>query len=468
MTYPEASEPDDRPADGRRTQSARPAWDAATYGVPEDLRRSIPSRGRARRHADDWDQPPAPPRPEPYPTTDPYRPADPYPQIDAYPQPEPYRTRDPYRAAEPYPASESQPAPYEAYAAPSRHRDPVYPPAEPRPVADDYRAAAEPVAAPDAFATAPTGEYPSQEHTYAGFESFAAPFSDERYPASYPEENSNPAEEPAPKRRAGRNLRAAIGVGVGLGAVVIGTLFVWRPAFLALIVLAVAVGVWELVRAVRTTGVNPPLVPLVVGGAMMAGFGWFGKVDALTFGLVVTVLAAMVWRLADGPPGYLRDVSAATLIAVYVPFLAGFAALLASPADGAKRVIVTLICVVLSDTGGYVAGVFWGKHRMAPSISPKKSWEGLAGSLVATAIGAAIALAILFDVAPGWGLLFGLGVSAACVLGDLAESMVKRDLGIKDMSNLLPGHGGVMDRLDSIVFAVPTAYAFFLLVAPAT
>lgn len=454
MTYPEASEPDDRPVDGRRTQSARPAWDAATYGVPEDLRRSIPSRGRARRHSDDWDQPPAAP-------TDPY-PPNPYPQTD------PYRTRDPYRAADPYPPTDTTPAPYEAYAAPARHREVVYPAAEPPPVADDYLAPAEPVAPPDAFATAPTGEYPSQEHTYAGFESFAAPFTDERYPPSYPDEGSDAAEQPPPKRRAGRDLRAAVGVGVGLGAVVLGTLFVWRPAFLGLIVIAVGVGVWELVRAVRTRDANPPLVPLVVGGAMMAGFGWWGRVDALTFGLVVTVLAAMVWRLADGPPGYLRDVSAATVVAVYVPFLAGFAALLASPADGAKRIIVVLVCVVLSDTGGYVAGVFWGKHRMAPSVSPKKSWEGLGGSLVATAVGAAIALSFLFHVAIGWGLLFGLSVSAACVLGDLAESMIKRDLGIKDMSNLLPGHGGVMDRLDSILFALPTAYAFFLLVAPAT
>ena len=198
----------------------------------------------------------------------------------------------------------------------------------------------------------------------------------------------------------------------------------------------------------------------------MAGLAWWGHGDALTFGLFVTVLAVMVWRLTDGPGGYGRDVTAATFIAVYVPFLGGFAALLASPADGELRVLVMLAGVVLSDTGGYVAGVLFGKHAMAPLVSPKKSWEGLAGSMVAGAVGGALLLFFLFEVPLWLGALFGLAVSAAAVLGDLGESLVKRDLGVKDMSNLLPGHGGLMDRLDSIVFAAPTAYVLLILMAP--
>jgi phosphatidate cytidylyltransferase len=268
--------------------------------------------------------------------------------------------------------------------------------------------------------------------------------------------------------RAGRNLTAAIGVGVVLGAAVIASLFVWKPAFLGVIAVAVAVAVWELTRAVRHGGADPPLLPLVAGGLLMAGLAWYEGPDALSIGLLVTVLAAMVWRLADGPAGYQRDITAATLVAVYVPFLGSFAALLAEPDDGAKRVIVTLAAVVLSDTGGYIAGIFFGRHPMAPSISPKKSWEGLAGSLVATATGGALLLYFLFDVAPWWGAVFGLAISIVAVLGDLAESMLKRDLGIKDMSNLLPGHGGVMDRLDSILFAVPTAYLLLAMLTPAS
>jgi phosphatidate cytidylyltransferase len=104
---------------------------------------------------------------------------------------------------------------------------------------------------------------------------------------------------------------------------------------------------------------------------------------------------------------------------------------------------------------------------MAPTISPKKSWEGLAGSLLATAVGSSILMAALFDIAWWKGALAGISVSAAAVIGDLAESLIKRDLGVKDMSNLLPGHGGMMDRLDSILFAVPAVYLLLQLLAPA-
>jgi phosphatidate cytidylyltransferase len=277
-----------------------------------------------------------------------------------------------------------------------------------------------------------------------------------------------PDAQPPANGRAGRNLPAAIAVGLTLGAVVVMSLFVWRPAFLGVLVAAVGVGTWEMTRAVRAVGARPPLLPLLAGGPVMAGLAWYGGAEALTLGLLATVLATMVWRIADGPAGYHRDTAAAVLIAVYVPFLAGFAALLVRPPDGAWRVLCTLIGVVLSDTGGYVSGVFLGRHPMAPTVSPKKSWEGLAGSLLVTAVGAALALYYLLHVPWWYGVLFGLAVSAASVLGDLAESLFKRDLGIKDMGTLLPGHGGLMERLDSILFAAPTAYVILSVVAPIT
>ncbi len=273
-----------------------------------------------------------------------------------------------------------------------------------------------------------------------------------------------PAAEPAAKKsRAGRNLPAAIGVGLTLGAIVIVSLFVWRPAFLGVVTLAVGVGIWEMTRAVEHQGPRPPLLPLLAGAVVMEALAWYDGAEALILGLILTVLAAMIWRLADGVRNYQRDITATALVAVYVPFLAGFAVLLAKPDDGALRVIVTLAAVVLSDTGGYVAGVFFGKHPMAPTVSPKKSWEGFAGSVVCTAIGGALLFLFVLDLAWWQGLIFGAVVSVACVLGDLGESLLKRDLGVKDMSNLLPGHGGLMDRLDSILFAAPTA--FMLLVA---
>ena len=243
-----------------------------------------------------------------------------------------------------------------------------------------------------------------------------------------------------------------------MAAVALASLLVWRPAFLAVIVAAVVAATWELTRAVRTAEVRPPLPPLLVGGTGMVVAAWFWGAGALGVGLLGTALGIMVWRLFAGPAGYQRDVGAGALIAVYVPFFGGFAALLAAADDGHWRVLVMLAIVVLTDTGGYVAGVFFGRHPMAPVISPKKSWEGLAGSLLAAAAGGAVGLPLIFDVAWWWGALAGLLIAGAAVFGDLVESMLKRDLGIKDMSNLLPGHGGLMDRLDSILFAAPAAY----------
>lgn len=269
--------------------------------------------------------------------------------------------------------------------------------------------------------------------------------------------------------RAGRNLPAAIGVGLGLGLTVLASLTIWRPAFLAVIAAAAAVGIWETARALQVTGARPPLIPLIAGGLLMTGLGWRSGEDAVVLGLVVTVLAALLWRLADRPAHVGREFSAILLVTVYVPFLLSFAILLALPeADGDWRVLCTLIAVVLSDTGGYAAGVFFGKRPMAPLISPKKSWEGFAGSVTAAAVGSAVVVYFTLDVPVYWGLLFGAVISVVAVMGDLAESMLKRDLRIKDMSQLLPGHGGLMDRLDSILFAVPTAYLLLTLMAPPT
>jgi phosphatidate cytidylyltransferase len=320
--------------------------------------------------------------------------------------------------------------------------------------------------------------------------------------AGRPAANAATPAAPEPKKsRAGRNLPAAIGVGLLLVAIVLGSLFLWRPAFVAVLAAAACVGVWEMCgafaaaprqssragakaaphgddgakagesagdSAALTSRARPPLVPLIGGCLVMAPLAYYGGIESLVLGLLVTILAVIVWRLSSGPAGFARDVAAATLIAAYVPFLLYFGILLAVPHDGDLRVLCVLAMVVLSDTGGYAAGVFFGRHPMAPSISPKKSWEGLAGSLIATGVGAAFLVHYVLHQ-PYWhGAVLGVAVSAAAVVGDLAESLIKRDLGIKDMSDLLPGHGGVMDRLDSVVFAAPTAFMLLALLAPHT
>jgi phosphatidate cytidylyltransferase len=268
--------------------------------------------------------------------------------------------------------------------------------------------------------------------------------------------------------RAGRNLPAAIAVGVSLVLLVLASLVIWPPAFLGVIVLAACAGVWEMVRALRASGADAPLIPLLGGAVLMIGLVRYGGEDSLILGLIATVLAAMIWRIGDGAAAFRRDITASVLTAIYVPFLFSFAVLLQEPDPGDTgrwRVLCTLFAVVLSDTGGYATGVFFGKHKMAPSISPGKTWEGFAGSIAASALGSALFLYFLLDIPAYWGLLFGAVLSVVAVAGDLAESMLKRDLGIKDMSNLLPGHGGVMDRLDSILFAVPTAYLLFAVIS---
>jgi phosphatidate cytidylyltransferase len=263
--------------------------------------------------------------------------------------------------------------------------------------------------------------------------------------------------------RAGRNLPAAIAVGLSMGGAILASVYSpYRWTFVIILLLAAAVGTQEVVRALRTLGAQPPLVPLLVGGAGMVLVAYREGAEELFLALALTVLGVIVWRLADPVEGVLRDVTAAVFIAAYVPFLIGFAALLTVPPDGPRRITAFVATVVASDVGGYAAGVLFGKHPMAPSVSPKKSWEGFAGSLTACGLAGAIFFVTLFD-APAWqGVLYGMIIVLSATLGDLGESMIKRDIGIKDMGTLLPGHGGLMDRLDSLLPTAPIAYLLLL------
>jgi phosphatidate cytidylyltransferase len=275
--------------------------------------------------------------------------------------------------------------------------------------------------------------------------------------------------------RAGRNLPAAIGVGVGLGAYVVLTLLFWRFGFVLLIALALALGSVELFTALRRKGMVAAIVPIVLGsvaiaiGSYLAGRQTppvFSTTSVLLAALALTVLVCLVWRIPGGAEAYVRDVAASMLIVGYVPLLGSFAALLLAPADGVARTVTFLLIVVMNDTGGYVAGVLFGRHPMAPRISPKKSWEGFAGSVVFGTV-AAVAMAVLGLHAPFWvGLILGVTLVVVATCGDLIESMIKRDLGIKDMSSFLPGHGGVMDRLDSLLIAAPVAWLIMYLLVP--
>ncbi|TVL94365.1 phosphatidate cytidylyltransferase [Streptomyces sp. SAJ15] len=279
-------------------------------------------------------------------------------------------------------------------------------------------------------------------------------------PAARP---SEPAPQPAPaKKSAGRDLRAAIGVGVGLGAVIVASLFVYKPVFIGVIALAVVVGLWELTsRLSERKEIRAPLIPLAVGGVAMVVAGYVRGAEGAWVAVALTALAVLVWRMTEPPENYLRDVTAGVFAAFYVPFLATFVALMLAADDGPQRVLTFLLLTVVSDTGAYAVGWRFGKRRLAPRISPGKSWEGLLGAVAFAMVAGALCMQYVVEDGVWWqGLLLGLSVAVSATLGDLGESMIKRDLGIKDMGNLLPGHGGIMDRLDSLL---PTAPVVWLL-----
>lgn len=253
----------------------------------------------------------------------------------------------------------------------------------------------------------------------------------------------------------------AIGVGVGLGAILIATLLLYRPGFVVIIVAAVLASIWEMRSTLaRARGITLSWLPLGLGSAAIISLAWFWGHEAQVVGVVLTALACLVWRFRQGADGYLTDVAVSVFLAIYLGLFASFATLLVVPADGAQRVLSFLIMVVCSDTGGYAAGVLFGKHPMAPTISPKKSWEGFAGSLLIAMAGGALSVALMLDH-PWWqGVITGAVIAIVATGGDLAESLIKRDLGVKDMGNLLPGHGGVMDRMDSLL---PSAVVSWML-----
>ena len=277
----------------------------------------------------------------------------------------------------------------------------------------------------------------------------------------------NQAAQPAKTSKAGRDLPAAIAVGAFLGGSVIATLWLAPRFWVALVAAAMALATHEVIRRLREAGYSIPAIPLLVGGQAMIWLTWpFGVAGALgAYG--GTVLVCLIWRLLSQglqsqPLNYLRDVSVTIFLATWIPLFGAFGVLLVYPADGWARVFALMLGVVFSDIGGYTAGVLFGKHRMVPAISPKKSWEGFAGSLICGTAAAVLAVVFLMHK-PAWvGIPLGIMLVITATLGDLVESQVKRDLGIKDMGTLLPGHGGLMDRIDG---ALPSAVATWIVLS---
>jgi phosphatidate cytidylyltransferase len=285
---------------------------------------------------------------------------------------------------------------------------------------------------------------------------------DTRVPAVPPE----PAEKPR-SSRAGRNLPVAIGVGLAMGGVVLVALLTVRWAWIGVLAICAVIGTWELFGALhRAAGIRLSRVPVLVGGQAIIWLAWPFGTEGILGGLMVTVLGCFLWRMRLGAGGFVRDVGASMLVLCWIPLFMAFGTMLVVPADGAQRVLTFLIVVICSDTGGYALGALFGKHPMAPKVSPKKSWEGFAGSILFGSAGACLSIMLLLGDRWWYGLIVGPLLVATAVTGDLVESLVKRDLGIKDMGSVLPGHGGLMERLDSLVTSAPMAWLLLLVLVP--
>jgi phosphatidate cytidylyltransferase len=256
----------------------------------------------------------------------------------------------------------------------------------------------------------------------------------------------------------GRNLPVALAVGLGLGAIALGTLLFVKIAFLVMVAVLVGIAFWELNHVLRTQQIGLMVIPVGVGGTVMYALGYWRGAGAALVTLGLTFGFVLAWRLRGGASGYVRDTTASIFALVYLPAMATFVSLMLAQRNGAHRVLVFLILVVCSDTGAYFAGIVFGRHLMAPSISPKKTWEGLAGSVLACLAAGALGFVYLLHAAVWSGLVLGVAAAAAATLGDLVESMIKRDLDTKDMSSILPGHGGVLDRIDAMLLVAPVAW----------
>ena len=271
-----------------------------------------------------------------------------------------------------------------------------------------------------------------------------------------------PVPVPAPRRepRAGRNLPVAIVTALVLAGALLGTLFTSRPAFVGFLLVIVVLALLELLAVLRARAMRPAYpVVLAMAAVLMIGAYLKGP-SALSFGLLLTILAAFGWYLIDRQRTEVtRNVGATVLATVYVPFMAAHLALVVRQADHYVGAIIGYAALtVVYDTFAYAAGVPLGRHPMAPAVSPNKSWEGAAGASAACLL----AGAFLLPLWEPWSLAPGLTLAGiTCVvapLGDLSESMLKRDLAVKDMGSLLPGHGGMLDRVDALLFMAPALY----------
>jgi len=258
--------------------------------------------------------------------------------------------------------------------------------------------------------------------------------------------------------KAGRKLLPSILVSLTLIALVWSTLAYARVIFALLVAIAVSLGIREITRAFAAAGTHISMRTLILATCGLTYAAWNAGVAGLAVATAIAFPVLLIFRLRKGPQDFVKSATATTLALIYLPFLAGFLILLARPDDGLARVMTFVVLVGCNDTFGYLVGVLIGRHPLVPTISPKKSWEGLVGSVIFTCLGGALSFNYILDLQWWIGALVALMIVFTATSGDLIESAMKRDLSLKDMGTLLPGHGGMLDRLDSVLLSAPALY----------
>lgn len=268
-----------------------------------------------------------------------------------------------------------------------------------------------------------------------------------------------------------RSLSKSVAVGVLLGAAFLLSVLIYKELFMVLAAAAAGAGAWELSTALRLKGWYVPRVPAVVGSVLIMPAAFYGGAE-LQWLISLSIVAALIlwrtvhllWEAREAPrqaiAHTLRDFAASAFVVIYLPLMTSFTMLLLRRPDGAAWVITFVVTVAMIDTAGYLVGRKLGKHKLAPGVSPKKTWEGLVASISAGVLSSAIFTQVFWNFDWWVGILLAAVLLLSAVFGDLAESLIKRDLGVKDMSSLLPGHGGIMDRLDSILPSALITYLF--------
>lgn len=259
-------------------------------------------------------------------------------------------------------------------------------------------------------------------------------------------------------KRAGRKLLPSIAVSLSLIALIWFALAYHREIFAIVVTVAVLLGIREIVRAFSARGIYLSLKALIIASIALSYAAWIGGVGGLAIATAIAIPVLLIGLLTKGPEGFVASATATTFSLLYLPFLGGFLILLGHTNNGFERVMTFVILVSCNDTFGYIVGVLFGKHPLVPKISPKKSWEGLIGSFVFTVTGGVLAFTLIMDMAWWIGAIAGLMIVFTATCGDLIESAMKRDLELKDMGTLLPGHGGMLDRLDSVLISAPALW----------